>query len=50
MWYALKDFHPIRGPKEDTQEPTERKTQAWGEPWSGMQKQKMNKKGYTRDH
>jgi hypothetical protein len=20
MWYTLKDFHPIRGPKENTKE------------------------------
>ncbi len=46
MWYTLKDFHPIRGPKEDTKETTKRKTQTWG-PWLSMQTQKMNKKGYT---
>ncbi len=44
MWYTLKDFHPIRRPKEDTQETTKRKIQTWGEPWSGMQTQKNEQK------
>ncbi len=49
MWYTLKDFHPIKGPKEDSQETTKKKTQTWGGSWSGMQTQEMNKKGLEKD-
>jgi hypothetical protein len=53
VWYTLKDFHPIRGPKKDTQKTTKWKIQNWGGPWSSMQTQKnelkMTEKGYTKD-